>query len=332
VAVSNPQRAVFGDGVRFHRRRGNRHSIADHLIACAGGATVARYSRGMSAQREFAMIESDVRGGAAAAAEAGWRRVVAMERINNFRDYGDLPTRGGGRVRKGLLFRSAHHARASAADAARLTELGITTVTDLRHPGEQAEQPSTWRGSLVIEVIEEAAPADGEPAVAPHNAALANSDFSADAMAAYLQGHYGTMPFDPRHVRLWRRYFAALAEREGGMLIHCAAGKDRTGILAWLTHHVLDVHPDDRLADYLMSNEAAAIAERLPMVQRRLEQLYARSIAPEALLAMLTVRPEFMDNALRAIGEHSGSVDAYLEAVLGVDAARREAIRARLIG
>jgi len=278
------------------------------------------------------MTETEARGSAAAVADDRWRRVLAMERINNFRDYGDLPTRGGGRVRKGLLFRSAHHARASAADAARLVELGIATVTDLRHPDEQADQPTTWRPTLAIEVIEEPALAAGEPAEAPHIAAFRNSDFSATAMADFLEGHYGLMPFDPRHVSLFRRYFAALAEREGGMLIHCAAGKDRTGILAWLTHHLLDVHPDDIMADYLLTNEAGGIAERLPFVKRRMEETYNRSIDPKALVAMLTVRPEFMANCLRAIGEHSGSVDGYLETVLGIDAARREAIRTRLIG
>lgn len=282
-------------------------------------------------QREFGMVEHEAQGSAAPAGEREWRRVVMMEGINNFRDYGDVPTRGGGQVRKGLLFRSGHLARASAADTARLAQLGVAMVTDLRSAGEQAEQPSKWLAGYGAEVIEEPGSAERSGETAPHIAAFQQSDFSPDAMAAFLEGYYAVMPYEARHVRLFGRYFAALAERDGAMLIHCAAGKDRTGMLAWLTHQLLEVHPDDALEDFMLSNDAANVADRLPHLKRRMEASYGRAIADDALRAMLSVRPGFIANAQRAITERSGSIDAYLAEVLGVDAARRAAIRARLI-
>jgi len=276
------------------------------------------------------MIDQSEPAPAADRGSGAWARVIAMEAINNFRDYGDVPA-AQGRVRKGLLFRSAHHARATAGDAATLSRLGVRTVTDLRGPTEQRDQPSTWRGTLAVRVIEELADAGEESQEAPHHAALREGDFSAKAMRDYLEAHYAEMPYDDRHVQLFRTYFAALAEEPGGMLIHCAAGKDRTGILAWLTHHLLGVHADDAMEDYLLSNDAANIAERLPLVRARMEQTYGRPIAEEAMLGMLQVRPEFIANCLRALDARSGSVDAYLRDVVGVDQARAEAIRARLI-
>jgi protein tyrosine/serine phosphatase len=292
--------------------------------------------RGSSAPREFAMSDqcaSDqvTEEDAEARRRAAWDRVIRMEAINNFRDYGDLPVAGGGRVCKGRLFRAAHLARASAADLARLAELGITTVTDLRHPSEQELQPGAWIGRLPIAVIEEPAPEDQQIHEAPHIAAFRESDFSAAALRDFLSGHYRIMPFDPRHVAMFRRYFAALAGQDGGMLIHCAAGKDRTGILAWLTHHVLGVHPDDAMADYLLSNDAANIAERLPAVRARLQETYGRPISEEAMYGMLTVTPEFIASLIDALTENAGSVDAYLADVVGLDAAGRDALRARLI-
>ncbi|MFC3173964.1 tyrosine-protein phosphatase [Novosphingobium bradum] len=260
-------------------------------------------------------------------------RVIRMEAINNFRDYGDLPTTAGGRLRPGRLFRSAHHARATPADVARLAGLGLAMVTDLRHPDERAEQPNAWRGTLAIHVIETPvdAAAAGPRREAPHLAALRTSDGSAEAMTGFLAAHYRHLPYDPAYVSLYSRYFAALAERDGAMLIHCAAGKDRTGILAWLTHHLLGVHPDDAMADYLLSNTASGIAERLPHLRRRLEESSGQPIGDDAIMALLGVSPRFMANCLGAIDERSGSMTAYLEQVLGIDAARREAIRGRLV-
>lgn len=88
---------------------------------------------------------------------------------------------------------------------------------------------------------------------------------------------------------MFSRYFDALANGAGAVLIHCAAGKDRTGILARLTHHVLGVHPDDAMEDYMLSNKAGNPAERLPILKRRMEAKHQRAISDEAIYARLTV-------------------------------------------
>lgn len=257
--------------------------------------------------------------------------MIRFDRVNNFRDYGDLPSRVGGRVRKGRLFRSAHLSRASEDDVARLAGLGLATVADLRHPGEQAAHPSRWLGEIPVKVIDEPDHEGGETQDAPHIDAFRKSDFSAAAMRDLLAGFYSEMPFDPRHIALFSRYFDALATNDGGMLIHCAAGKDRTGILAWLTHHILGVHPDDAMEDYLLSNDAANIAERLPGLRIQMEKSYGRPITEEAILGMLRVDPRFIDGLLDALAARFGSTDGYLVDALGVDPARQEAIRARLL-
>ena len=59
---------------------------------------------------------------------------------------------------------------------------------------------------------------------------------------------------EARHIDLFSRYFHALAEAPGPVLIHCAGGKDRTGILAALTHHIAGVMRQDIVEDYLHTN------------------------------------------------------------------------------
>ena len=259
-------------------------------------------------------------------------RVLKMEAVNNFRDYGGWRAGDGAMVAPGRLFRCAHLHRATAADIDRIAALGISTVTDLRQPQEQQAQPSAWISKLQLAVIEEptsnedadvdAAHAD-EP---PHIRALRASDFSIAAMRDFMAGHYAQMPYEPRHIALFRRYFDALAKGEGAMLIHCAAGKDRTGILAWLTHRVLGVHPDDAMADYLLSNSAGNIAERLPHMRLRMEEIYGLAISDEAMITLLSVEPGYIQRCEAALASRSGSVERYLIDVLGIDSMARHRI------
>lgn len=266
---------------------------------------------------------------------SNWCRVISFEGVNNFRDFGGWRGADGARVATGVLFRSAHLARATSTDLARLAKLCLAAVTDLRQKGEQDEHPSAWSGRLPLQLIEE----PGDPTIdiasdnvrAPHLGAFEKSDFSRDAMRELLAGHYVTMPYDPRHIALFRRYFDHLSYQRGGMLVHCAAGKDRTGILARLTHHVLGVHPDDAMEDYLLSNTAGNIVERLPSLKRRMEVTHGRQIEAEAIHALLTVEPAYIERCWAALAARSGSVDAYFVNVLGVDAAKQLAIRERLL-
>ena len=146
-----------------------------------------------------------------------------------------------------------------------------------------------------------------------------------------MLGQYRRFAFEPPHVAVFRRYFATLAEHDGAVLIHCAAGKDRTGLLAALTLHLLDVEPDDIVTDYLATNIGADVEARLPPLAAHFEKLLGRTVPAESLRTMLTADPTWLAAAFAAITDRCGSVDAYLVDTLGVDAARRKAIRDRLI-
>ena len=71
---------------------------------------------------------------------------------------------------------------------------------------------------------------------------VSRSDLSETSFRDYLLAYYRDAPFEARHLDLFGRYFRALAQVEGAFLIHCAAGKDRTGILAALTQHLAGVN------------------------------------------------------------------------------------------
>ena len=254
-------------------------------------------------------------------------RILAFDAIDNFRDYGDYATAAGRRVRPGRLFRSAHHARAEAADLARLAALGIGTVVDLRRPGERRHQPSRRHEGFGAAVIESDHDDGGE---APHITFLKSADLTEESGRAFMHEAYRRLPFEPPHLDLFSRYFRALAEGDGAVLIHCAAGKDRTGLLAALTHHLLGVSRDDMIADYLLTNSAVNLEARAPDIARQLEAMTGKRASHGAVVAFLGVAPDFLETAFTAIEARHGGLDAYLEQALGVDAALRDRIGQRL--
>lgn len=253
-------------------------------------------------------------------------RLPPFQAIDNFRDYGGYAV-AGARVARGRLYRSAHQARATEADLAQLAQLNIATVVDLRRSSERRDQPSRRPSGWVGRVIESAHDDGGE---APHITFLKTADLTEDSGRAFMTGTYRRLPFEPAHIDLFSRYFRALAEGDEPVLIHCAAGKDRTGLLAALTHSLLGVSRDDLIHDYLLTNIAVDLEGRAEGIAKKLTEMTGRPASHGAVVAFLGVEADYLDGAFAEITARHGSLRAYLEQALGVDDALAERIRARL--
>jgi protein-tyrosine phosphatase len=254
-------------------------------------------------------------------------RLRRFEAIDNFRDFGDYAGVAGRHVRPGRLFRSAHQARATEADLAALAALDLGVVVDLRRPSERRGQPNRRPEGFAARLIESAHDDGGE---APHMTFLKTADLTEDSGRAFMTDTYRRLPFEASHIDLFRRYFEALAESDRPVLIHCAAGKDRTGLLAALTHHLLGVGHDDLMADYLLTNTAVDLEGQAGFVAERLKAMTGRSASHAAVVAFLGVAPAFLDAAMAEMTAVHGSVDGYLVEALGIDTARRDRIAERL--
>lgn len=252
-------------------------------------------------------------------------RIVTLQGVNNFRDYGDYAVAGGGRVKRGLLWRSGQHVQASDGDLAAIAALDLATVIDLRGDSERQLSPCRRHEGFAAEVLV----CEGETAaLASHIDAAAGVVTESDARAA-MRRLYAEMPYRANLVGVLRRYFAALAARGGASLIHCFAGKDRTGVAVALTHHVLGVHADDMIADYLLTNQA--MQGRTFAGQSGKDAAKYAALSEDAFRALGGVAEEYLAEAFAAMRASHGSVDAYLEQVLGVDATARDAIKGRLV-
>ena len=247
--------------------------------------------------------------------------------IHNLRDYGGYATRDRARVKTGLLFRSGQHMEASDADLDLVHALDIRTVIDLRGNSEREGFPCRRHGKFAAEVIY----FDGETTNSPpHEGGGGVVEMTPAKARERMLAVYTRMPVNPAMIDIFSRYFAALDSNDGGSLVHCFAGKDRTGIAASLLLHVLGVHRDDLLAEFLLTNDAPT---RQILERQSLPRMFAHygEIEPEALHNLMGVLPEYFDTYVAKVTADHGSLDAYLDRVLGVDAARAERLRARFL-
>ncbi len=250
----------------------------------------------------------------------------AVTAIENLRDFGGAASTLGGHVRTGRLFRAGHLGAATDADIAALGQLAITTIVDLRRPTERAQQPSRWTAFPGRLIVNDA----GDRAEGPHVEFLHTGDLSDPGVEAYLTGYYRRAPFEPRHLALFAETFEALDGGDGAILIHCAAGKDRTGLLAALILTALGVAAADVTADFLQTNTAMMTPERRRRVSASLQPIIGQPPSEAILLGFMGVSATHLDIAFDAINAEAGSLHAYL-ATLGVDAARLQRLRARLL-
>jgi protein-tyrosine phosphatase len=257
-------------------------------------------------------------------------RLIPFDRILNFRDFGGWDTGDGARVARGKLFRSASFHEASDADIEKLNAMDLRFLVDLRRPEERAHEPSRWTNESCRVIFNDGGAGAGSgPALPPHLVALLQSDLSPQATRDYMLGLYRDIPFDARLIKLYRDWFAELGEGGAG-IVHCAAGKDRTGVACALTLLALGVDKEAVFADYEFTNQAVDLERRMPRIQARMEERLARKLDPAALRPMLGVEIDYLHAALDEIEARSGSAENYLTDVLGVGANERAALRAKL--
>ena len=234
---------------------------------------------------------------------------IELDGAVNVRDLGDLPTEDGQKTARARLLRADNLQELSAADVTKLVrDIGVTTVVDLRSSSELA--------------AEGPAPLDSVAGVRhAHHPVLAevgsNTDVIADALLARERQDKSRYPRDP----VCGHYLGYLEDRPdqavgalrsvahsaGAALVHCAAGKDRTGVVVALALTVAGVPAQAVVSDY------AASAERTEALIARLRRsrLYARDINSKPA-DLHQPRPETMAAFLEQMDARYGGVTAWL--------------------
>ncbi len=253
-------------------------------------------------------------------------RITDFESVRNFRDFGGYTSAHGGQVKTGLLYRSGHYAEATEADLSALANFNMALQADLRRPDERERMPGKWSAAYVITHD------GGRETEAPHQRFLQRVEASAEKADGWMSEYYAKAPFKLHHQAMFSDWFSRLSQTDGPALVNCAAGKDRTGILCALTHHILGVSEADMLDDYELTNSAAKVDERLAEATAYYNRLLDKDYEPEVYQPFLGVRRKYLQTAWHTIIEQNGSIDAYLADALGVTSALSDKLVARLVG
>ena len=170
-----------------------------------------------------------------------------------------------------------------------------------------------------------------------------NNDLRADpSLARLLAEDPSARGAERVMIEIYRRFpgymgatLAAVVERllAGGapMLVHCSAGKDRTGFVIAMLLHALDVPEPLIRADYLASRHWPGAIHHRASLEARLGRFMPPSELAAAVDTVIDVREVYLDAALGATIAEFGSINRYLEAAAGLDAQRRERLREALL-
>lgn len=259
-------------------------------------------------------------------------RVLVLEGVHNFRDFGGYAVAGGGRLKRGLLWRSGQHHGATDSDLEKIAALNLASVFDLRTSKERDKQPChrpAVFGARVHYADDPVRPPQSE--AAPHIAAAqVTRQRTPESTREGLRANYGGIAFRPELLRMMRLYLADLAEGNGASLVNCMAGKDRTGIAVAALQLAVGVHRDDVLEDYVLTNTAGDVEARIQAGMATIAAVTGR--IDEAIMRILMgVEPEYLEAAFAAMAERHGSIDGYLREALGADDALREKLRDALV-
>lgn len=243
----------------------------------------------------------------------------------NFRSVAALPA-AGATLRVDRIFRSDALHRLTDADLATLARLGIAAVIDLRRDDERAAMPTLWPSGAPRETLTFDALPDLQAVRAGGWRVQLGDAADADGARRWMVETYERMPaaLAPAVRDAARRLVAGASGPAPGVLVHCTAGKDRTGFVVAMLLAALGVPRDAILDDYLESGRRhpPAVLARTLLAASGLQPT-ANELAAIETIAGVDVA--FLDAALRTAERHHGSVDGYLVAA-GVDARLRAAL------
>jgi protein-tyrosine phosphatase len=250
-------------------------------------------------------------------------RVLNLEGGCNFRDIGGYPTSDKRTVRWGQVFRAGVLSYFSDTDYKSLAQLNVRAICDLRMADEREQEPTKWPGGRIDVLFFD------DKEMAPGDRILSNAKPTVAGMRAAMIDAYRAFP--RRMETRLRGLFRCLEQGQTPLIIHCAAGKDRTGIAVAILLSALGVSRDIIIDDYLLTNESVNYEAFIGTHKN--SRLGAGNIHHNLLSLPAEVRAEifkadadYLQAALEEIDMKYGGMDAYLETEIGINDITRQHI------
>lgn len=260
-------------------------------------------------------------------------RLLPLEQGSNFRDLGGYPAFGGKHVRWGKIYRSGAMPLLTEKDYAYLGTLGIGTIVDLRSIDEREMAPTKLDERInALYIVNDYSARDMSRPVAA-------TPSDPKTMAQAMPNLYRDMPV--RFAPQLRAIFHQLLNDKEALAYNCAAGQDRTGVASALILAALGVPRDVIIADYHLSTQYRRPEYEMPKIDpadypgNAFLELYGKYMSDPVLRKPRPLMTEdgtpYIAATFAEIDARWGSVEAYLDKELGVDAVKLAALRAEYL-
>ncbi len=251
-------------------------------------------------------------------------RILDVDGVINFRDMGGYHTADGHRVRTRVVYRAGALGNITEKGMATLQELGIKLICDLRSNEEEVVAPDKL-------------PKNPAPIYA-HLPLLAEDNrrerlmalfFNRRKFATIMPDMYTRVIIDG-NAHLYGNILRRLANADNlPTLIHCTAGKDRTGVAAMLILSLLGVQEDVILADYSLSN--LYYDSYIKFGELAIGSIAWTGVTAEDLQPLFISHPDTLKTAVTHIHRKYGSVQNYLRSAAGVNDEIQQNIKVNLL-
>jgi protein-tyrosine phosphatase len=250
-------------------------------------------------------------------------RHLPFDGTPNFRDYGGYLTKDGRSVKWRQLFRSGQLSSLTAEDQNQFERLDIQLVFDFRRVEECERDPSIFPAAAIPKVV--GLPIDPGSSISFFDN-IATGNISAQEMAEFMCVVNREFVLDQGDN--YRKMFSHLLNQsQGGSLVHCAAGKDRTGFAAAMVLSALGVPKETIFADYMLTADYLSVDREIDRIQEK----YQWTGDADAFRPMLEVHESYLQAAFDAIDQNFPSVEVYLEEILGLGQSECELLQGRYL-
>lgn len=240
-------------------------------------------------------------------------RHLNLEGASNFRDLGGYAARDGRKVRWRQIFRSNHLGHVTEADIAILRSLGVRSAFDFRGTEERVTA-LCGIGEIAVHSL------PIEPTVVASLRARAAAGTALSSIDAVDVMRDSYRDYVRHNTPSFRALFGHLLEDRAPLVIHCTAGKDRTGFACALILHALGVSEDVIAEDYLLTNR----------LYRR-DPNSSSDLPDEVRRVLGSVETSFLAAAFEAIAEEYGGLESYFSDGLEFGATHRARLKARYL-
>lgn len=262
---------------------------------------------------------------------------IRLDGVSNSRQLGGYICQDGRKIKQNTLLRTGELCGLTIDGAKMLAEqYGVKNIIDFRMESERTgavdrEVPgakNTWISVMEMSdygvEIQDVFRAAVELKMDRTQAMLEN------AKAGFAAKMYDRILLTDRAKRGYLQFFRILlSQKDGAVLWHCSAGKDRAGLASALLLYALGADGETIMADYMLSSESYREKAEFMAAFAGVNNLNEEAV--QDAIAMVSVLPEYLNRAFEAITDEYGSVHSYLNKALGVSDKDIERLRDRFL-